>query len=1392
MSMPSSPRDNRSVAGPLWNAAAGRDRKREVRSALLLIALCGAPAVAGPRGDTPPEPWPAELGPAFELYYADEFLEVQRLCQQVRGTSRDPLLRREATTLGALATMRLPGRTNQTEGQAWLAQLAEEDPSLLERPECQLAYGIAETALSATASALYHLDQAAETFAARGQTARLAQALVALAEAWALHGEWEATVPGMDIPRPESRAGADRIRTERISALRQRAAALPGCEAEVAQIELILARHLLQTETGRAEGSTLLEELARRAELTKTSAQAGLALGERYEAARRWNDAAQLYARIAAGGLGTLSEQAQQRRSAIQRPQLVLDVPAQVAIGQRVEVKLAVRNLNKLGLEVRRVDLADWLEQRQGRFAEGALPTTGALVAVRDLGAEVPAEHDWWAADTIEEPLTFEAPAGAVVVLAHASDAGGNTVVAKRLVLAGNLQAALFVAGPHATLWTTRAAPTAQPVEPTARFWMHGSFVPTRPQVSDGTAIFALPPEARVLRDKRWVCLVEAGEEVTLCHGTLPESSSPQYKPAVALIGGPPEVRVGETLRVFGRLLGGSLDATVPDTAQAVELELLDVLDTALDTTSAAVDDVGTFSAEIPIASNAAGKKLRVAVRLDGQTLQSVSSTLNVYVPPLDATPLNVTCSLPNWSPPLTGAITARIAAAYPWGTAASETPVNTRMHAVGLPTTLPRREPVQGRTIRETRRINREGTLEFVQPLSVFHLPDGPRAVELRAETLGWDGRRSQQTALALIGPEPVHLWIGGQTSSLQAGNPVQIPVNWFDPPGRTAGTRPNLAVWREGILLANLRLLPAVSGMLSEVWRPTAAGSHELVATLTQIDGEPLTVRETIQVATRAGADPEDVAPLRYDAQFAQHDDQSCVHVRLEGRWQRPLLLLLEAGDPLAARQLPALERPTDLLIPLPGLAPAETRLILATSDREGVRILGACDVRPADEQALTLALSANLDTPAPGASIEISATCLRGDQPASDATLMARLVDLSSIGGVQWLPEADRPDFTQLPGGVQVVSSGKFETLAGDADVIAESRQLSPALAEALFEGTTLWVDRRRAGDAPTSFTVPLPATPGQYRVVVAAQTPDHAFACKPLDLDTTNRLHIVADVPAQLMLGDRTIASLTITNPRPTMVSARVSFDGGDGLHADEWRPADPTTRVERSEDGTALAVPLPPTGTVTLHARAEAVRPGPRTATFLVETEYGQRRATASYSVWADPADRDDVSRETVRITRKLWLLRHESAMEGDAFAGTGVPTGQPLQWLRFELKPDERVTPGQLILVQEEFSLTEPLTRVHWEQRLPGNCLTHAGAWSDLRRIGTAHRLRLDALAYDAVRLAEQRRHIHEYVIVPVRPGACRFPPPTVTSADTPVPVEVASPTPRLIVADQN
>jgi hypothetical protein len=656
-----------------------------------------------------------------------------------------------------------------------------------------------------------------------------------------------------------------------------------------------------------------------------------------------------------------------------------------------------------------------------------------------------------------------------------------------------------------------------------------------------------------------------------------------------------------------------------------------------------------------------------------------------------------------------------------------------------------------------------------------------------------GWDGRVRTAAAEALIGPEPVYLWVGGETESPRVGEPFHASVKWFDPTGRAAGRRPTLVVRRAGVTHGELELLPVIGGLRSAAWRPTAPGDYELVATLPHTAGEPLSARETIHVAAGDAETSAGESPLVCEARLVRREGRPHVRVRLDGVRRQPLLLLLEAGGPLAAHALASLEGATELLVPLTPPAPGDLRLVLAEAGPDGAGIVGARSVRPDEDEALTLVLAGEPVGPAPGESLEIGVSCRRRGQPAHDAMLMARLADVSKSGGVQWVPGEGRPDLLRASRGIRFVSSTTADPPADGADVIVETRELSASMARAWFGSPTLWVASHPAAPAPVTFTVPVPPRPGLYRLIVTAQTPDGAFASRTLDLDTRQAPRMVADVPGQLALGDRTVAALSVTNPQDVELRARVTFDGGPGLQASEWRRVTRGGAAESATRDAPLALELAPGQTATLHVRVEATSSGLGDAAFLIEAGQVQHRATASYRVWADAAGGTSSDGDALVISRKLFLLEEDpSATDPRTTAATGAPPEREPQWLRFEIRPGERVAPGRLILVQEEFSLAEPLPRLRWEQRLPGNCHTHTQEWRELRQIGQRRGLGLQSLAHGTARLGSDHRHIHEYVIIPVRPGACRFPPPTVYSEDVPVRVDVQQSDERVIVADSN
>ena len=243
--------------------------------------------------------WASGTHEALAAYLAGDDEGAQRLCTRVLTDGQaSAAAQHDAAAIFAMTLLRSTVRSDRVEGLARLSQLGQEDPSLMNEPECNLAYGNAQAALAATTDALEGLEAAAAGFAAREQTDRELAALVALADAWLRHGEWETTPARLVARLPHGAAEIAAERRKQVDALRVRAAALPDSAEAVARIDLLLARHLLADEATVAEGRALLERLAAAETLNEPTAEAAFLLAERDEKDGRPAEALRLYERV--------------------------------------------------------------------------------------------------------------------------------------------------------------------------------------------------------------------------------------------------------------------------------------------------------------------------------------------------------------------------------------------------------------------------------------------------------------------------------------------------------------------------------------------------------------------------------------------------------------------------------------------------------------------------------------------------------------------------------------------------------------------------------------------------------------------------------------------------------------------------------------------------------------------------------------------------------------------------------------------------------------------------------------------------------------------------------------------------------------------------------------
>ncbi|HUU95148.1 MAG TPA: hypothetical protein VM487_05370, partial [Phycisphaerae bacterium] len=1163
-------------------------------------------------------------------------------------------------------------------------------------------------ALNETASAIHELDAATEGFAERQQYERLAEASAALAQAWSCHNEWEVSLEQLGVQRPGSPDEARAVRRAQIAKLRERVAALLPDDADaLARIDLVLAENLIDAGDKVGEGVDILKRLAGSASLTPAGVQACLALGQRYEQQGDWAAALRLYRRAQAAGLGEPSRRAGQRVKAISRPQLLVDVPAAIPAGQPIQLGLRVRNLDSVQFELRRVDLDGWLASCQGRFAEGRLPVAGSVVLTREIETRAATPYEWWTSAALAEPLSCVTGRGAYVAVAQASDADGRPLVTKKLVLVSDLHAVTLVGRRHALIWATASEQVAESLYDnlSARFWMHGSFVPTRPRFAGGVARFALPAEARLLRSKRWVCLVQAGEHLALCRGRLPAASHAEA-PAVALVADSPDARPGQVLRLFGLLLAARGSAASPEAGQVLRLDAVDPVERLRHTARAEVSLTGAFSVEVPLVEDSAGERLNVIVRRGNQVLENVRGRFGFDVRPADAPQFTVTCYLPARPEPGVAELVAEIHALYPWGTPLADAKVRYTARAVRLPSADSQSEPVASLPLSGRGQLDAQGRWAFSIPVSLFGMPPGPLAVGVWARVVGWDERHVAGFAEVLVSPvspsAPVHLWLSHDPPEPRAGELVRFRLAWFDPENRSSGKRPTLELRRAGTTVARLRLYSTVGGLESEQWRPNAPGSYEVLATLPMEVGEPLHVYKLIEVGGSGAAIGVVTPGVECQAQYARREQRWGIQVSLSGEVGQPLLVFAEAGDPLAASTILELDESAELFLPIEGRRFADARVFVATVAADGLQVLTSAAIEPAEEEALALTLEPPSGPVSPGAVVSVDVICTRGTDAAPPAMLLARLIDAAGTGYVEWVPGPVHDGAAPEIGGLTVTSSGDPGQTGDDEGSVPQSAtpgdRLSPELAAALFEGTTLWADSRPIEADRTRLEVPIPVWPGRYRLIVLARSPSGVLATDALMLDAREGIRVLADVAETFTIGDRSVLAVTLENPRSAPATVGVSIQGGDGLHIETLRVAGGEAAEQTAGEQTAVTIALGPHKRVRVLAQVEAIRAGEGTAVVELEAEGVRQRAARAYRVWSAqrsaPHDLRDQSAPRMRVKRTLLWLIGEEQFETPGEEETQVETGGT-DWVATPLAPGERLTPGQWLLIRDELTLEE-------------------------------------------------------------------------------------------------
>lgn len=1352
----------------------------------LTCSALGTPQA--PHDLAPPHVWSPRVAEALAAYRAGDYARAQRFAAELRDRADDPSAARDARLLEALCMLRSPERPSRNQGRVRLQQLADEDPVLADDPECQLAYGIALTALAETAEALDVLEQAAAGFAAAGPPDRRAEPLVALAEAWVRHGEWDRTPPRFAVQAPTDRARARAIRRAQLDALRERVRALPDHEDALNRVELVLAQHLLADEPDSVEAHAILSRLATEPPWSTTRAAAALALAEQLELARRWPDALRLYEQLRANWRGELMEHAERRLRDLTSARIEIDLPRAAPVGRPGAARVRARGVDDVEFDVRHVDLDEWLRSTRSRGQVHLLPESGSVKVTRRLDARTPGAHELWHSDDL--PLPPEA--GAYVVLARGTARNGSPCQAKDLLIVSDLRAACVV-GPTRMALFGLLAPADGVIEPpqvaSAQFWMTRSFAPTRTDLHDGVALLPVPNEARVMRDKAWLCLFRAGPHLALCRGDVPATASSETAPRVALSVGPATVQAGGVLHVAG-LLWPTLPEPTP--GATVRVEVADVYDRPIFQRDVALAGGGAFHAAVPVPAALSGQHLRASVRYAGQTLENIAKRAVASVPVLGRARFEVDISTVRWLPETPSRLEAEVLATYPWGIRPAGNYVSCTFRPVQLPTTEGNDAPLPGLSLRRNAELDRAGRASFGVGVDEFALWPQPLAVFAEARVQSWEGRMGTANGEVLLAPQQPHVWLRHTPRQPVVGGALRFEVGWFQPGGLVLEAPPQVRITHAGHTVAELPTRAQAGAFLTDLWCPAEPGSYDVRAVLHVLDAPAIDLAK--QVVVEAASPSAASAPnsLRCVAHVTSAPDlRRMARVTLEGHSDTPLLVVLRRGDPLAAHALPRLAglQFVDFELdagppPPPAAAAGATGLSVDVLgiDADGFTTRAQSLVAPDPQQTPALTLQTPDANCWPGELAQVRVTC----QPAPPGTtLLARLVNAASVGfSLAPTPEVSDSHVPRSAPLTLASSTGRWSDERADADHgLTEPEDSARDTARALLsEGEALWVTSAALEAGTTELRVPVPAAAGIYRLVLLARTPDGHSATTSGLLDARRGVRTLIDAPEHLMLGDRCVLAVNVANDGPRPLETEIRIDGGAGIKLESGRLNYGARSVSAADLERGIPATVPAAGHIWLHLDFEAARVGPAEASVTVRAEERAQSATQSYEVVAEHAPADSPVAATIQRSVSAWV-RDPNEIVVDHHDGEQRPRAK---WV--PLSPDQRLLPGQLLKVSETVTFKQPLSAHHWTQFVPANCRTTTlpapGAL-----IGTRRSDRLDALVY-AVDALPAGARVHEYFLAVVRPGAALLPPPQLRRGDELIPVAVSPAEFRVIAAE--
>lgn len=1350
---------------------------------LVLAAWLTAMAPAEPAA---PSPWSAALAEPLRRMFAGDLDRSASLALSIGETASESTLRHEALAVQALGLLLRDDRPARVQGRALLMQLESQSAGLVQRAESQYALGVAATELGETAVALTHLETAVGQFEAQADHLRQAAALVALARAWARHSEWQ-TTPMRFIPaQPETPDEALAIRMAKVQEQRTRLARLPDVRESLAELDLLLADMQLADPPNAQEGRGTLKRLASEAPLTRSGARAAMRLGRQAESEDEWAAAEEWYQRVAHSPDESLAADARNALRALSLAQLRCKLQTD---GQRVQVHVNGRRMSRIALEIRALDLADWIGSNRGRLLEAHLPESGAVRASQEFTAG--------AGGDAEGVLEAQLPAGAYVVLARGEPGAAADGVVKRLLLVDRLPVTALIGIERGALALTDARDLDAGAE--AEFWMQGGFVPLRIPLREGVGDFDLPPEARLLVQKRWTCLVRAGSRFGLLSGQLAEEE-PGGSPvrAVLLADSPGDAAAGGA-PITGVLLNavGARDASWN---RPLRVELRDARDQLFVVAQAQVCD-GAFAVEIPIGDEVLPERLHVLLRDGSRPIPLIGHRADLQLG-RELLPAWFDGGIPARQRPDDLELPIRLEARYPWGRAIEHGNGQLALLAIGLP------QPTSGvaealRSFSDHVHLSDRGVLNLKLPLPLSFKRSAPLVMRT-VLSVGDDGTTlGALEQEILMADEPALAWVIVDPHSAAIGQPLRFHVGHVGMTAAPASRAVVQIIDSSTAVMAELRTRRTARGWTTEPWCPDQAGPYEVVATVQRLNAPPLTARASLACEDEpirkspslrncgmlalmtAGADRTGAVSITASPNaegllvFLNGNDAplgATVLRRGAGKARWPV-----AGDRSAVSSQ-SVNKPQAQTTA--ARVPRKVLLIRSQSGRPTV--VDSAVIDSPDSQAIL-----RVEAPSqalPGGAVQVRVRLQQEARGAVPGKALVYVAGPPVPSLLEWT-HADALDKSFTRPGYLIFEGDEQLNPVNESGAGIEEKpppwQIEPALAEWISAVPRLWSIRML--DVPAEgaqFELDLPCRAGVYRVGVLGLHASHTAYAEAL-IDASRAIDTQIDLPARARPGDLVRCTLMLRNHLPTAAAVRVRLEPLEGLHIVGLY--DPGAALLQGTSETQVA--LAPGQAVFLKSDIEVLAATVGRIQVSLQHAGGEQRLSRAVTIKSEPTADGSA---TIRLRRQVAKMTPIVLESDEVDPPDGMPRKIRHRWDTEPVADGAVVPSGSWLRVREEVEIATGIQNAAWRQDMPCTAAFRVApeeVEDRQREIGRLSTRAAESCLYTSTQRPAGRA-VHEWWMQATRPGTGILPAPEVSADGRALPLVVEPHDFRITVTD--